>query len=197
MPVGVNDIVRIAAVVSMQAQEFLNVHHFKVLANATVDDAAFMVSTQLVLASIYADPQNDQSTQLRYERIEGQNITQNELLPTTNWAGNPTGNDVNHPLPLQTSANVFWPTITPKVRCTAYLPGYTETANGPNATWSASSVANMQLFGDALVGDIVGAGITLRKGAYNLTLDRFTELIGAFVPPDARTQRRRRPGVGI
>lgn len=196
MPVAINDIVRITAVVSMFGQEFVNVHFFKTIANGSVDDTAFMAAVQSMLAAVYANVQNDQSDEVRYERIEGQNITQDQLLPQTNWVGNPTGNKIEDPLPLQTSMNVFWPTLRPRTRCTSYLPGMTEAANNTEGEWGAVAIANAQQYGDDLVGNITFGGVTILKGAYNVALDRFTDLVNAVVPLDARTQRRRRRGVG-
>jgi len=194
--IQVGDIVRISAIMSMFGQEFVNVHHFKTIANTTVDDAEFMDQMVGILASIYNDIDDDQSDELTYERIEGQNVTGNELLPTTNWTGNPTGDDTLHPLPTQVTANVYWPTKTPRIRCTTYLPGYGETANGVAGNWTSAVKGRMQTFGDKFVGDIVAADMTVRKGAYNAAAVRFTELIAAVVPSYSRTQRRRRVGVG-
>ena len=196
MPVAIDDIVRINVVVSFRGQEYENVHHFITVANGTADDTAFMAAMQTVLASVYGNAQNKQSDLLRYERIEGQNITQDVLLPQTNWVGNPPGNSAFNPLPPQNSANVFFPTLRPRTRCTVYLPGFTEESNDLNGNWDAGTIVDLQAFGDELVGDRGFGGMVVRKGAYNAPLDRFTELINAVVPIAARTQRRRRIGVG-
>lgn len=196
MSIQVNDILRITAVVSLFNQEYVNVHHFKTLANGSADDTAFMAALQSILAAVYANVQNDQSDELRYERIEGQNLTQDILLPQTNWVGNPLGNQVDGVLPLQTTLNVFWPTLRPRTRCTSYLPGLTEISNTPQGEWGAVAIANAQLYGDELIGNLAFAGITVIKGAFNVAAVRFTEILTAVVPTDARTQRRRRRGVG-
>lgn len=196
-PVAIGDIVRINAIVSYQAQEYENVHHFTTVANATADDTAFMVAVQLAIAPVYANAQNRQSDLLRYERIEGQNLTQDLLLPATNWAGNPNGDQALDPLPAQVSANVFWPTQRPKTRCTTYLPAFAEAANSATGGWSAATLTDLQAFGDEFLANLSNGGMTIRKGAYNLAADRFTELIAAVVPTNSRTQRRRRLGVGI
>lgn len=196
MAVAVNDIIRISAFVDMFGQEFVNVHHFKTLANGSVDDTAFMAAVQSILAAVYANVQNDQSDELQYQRIEGQNLTQDVLLPQTNWVGNPTGNQVDNPLPLQTSLNVFWPTLRPKTRCTSYIPGMTELANNTTGEWAAGALVNAQAYGDDLVGNLAFGGVTIIKGAFNATAVRFTDILTAVVPKDARTQRRRRRGVG-
>lgn len=197
MTVAIGDIVRITAVVSMLGQEFVNVHHLITVANSTPDDTTFMASMQAILAGLYAHPENHQSDELRYERIEGQNVTQDVLLPQTNWTGNPTGDDLGHPLPTQVSANVFWPTLVPRVRCTTFLPGFGEAANDDEGRWTSGAQTDLQTFGDDFIGNLTFGGITVRKGAYNATLDRFTELVNAVVPSRSRTQRRRRVGVGI
>lgn len=196
MAVSVSDVVRITAVMSMLGQEFVNVHHFIVVANGTANDTLFMSTLQTIIAVAYAHVQNEQSDELVYERIEGQNLTADELLPTTNWSGNPNGDDALDPLPTQVSANVYWPTITPRVRCTSYIPGMGEAANGPDSKWDAAAIANLQLYGDEFVGNMTSGSVTIRKGAYNAPLARYTELIAAVVPVYSRTQRRRRVGVG-
>lgn len=197
MAIVVGDILRISAVVSYQAQEFVNVHHFKTIANATADDTAFMVALQAVLAPTYALAQNWQSDELRYERLEGQNVSQSILLPTVNWVGNPNGDQISDPLPAQVTANVYWPTLRPRTRCTVYLPGFTTFTLDSLGKWDAPMITDLQSFGTAFLSDATLGGMTVRKGAYNLEFDRFTELNAAVVPADSRTQRRRRLGVGI
>lgn len=196
MAVAVNDILRIAAVVTVAGQEYVNVHHLKVLSNTTVDDAAFMAELVATLASIYANIQGDQTTGLQYLRIEGQNITQDAVLPTTGWPGLPSGTSALDVLPTQVAAFVYWPTSRLRTRASSFLPGFTEAANTPGGVWSAGAIANVQAFGDALVPAIASANVTTRKGTYNRPLNRFIELQAAVVPPRARTQRRRRVGVG-
>lgn len=197
MAVAIGDIVRINAIVSYQAQEYENVHHFKVITNATANDTAFMVAVQLAIAPVYANAQNRQSNLLRYERIEGQNLTQTILLPATNWLGNPTGDQVTDPLPAQVTANVFWPTTRPKTRCTTYIPAFAEVTNSSTGGWSAATLTDLQAFGDEFLAVLSNGGMSIQKGAYNLVADRFSDLIAAVVPTDSRTQRRRRLGVGI
>jgi len=181
----------------MQSQEYVNVHHFRVDGNATVDDTAFMAALQLLLAPIYANVQNWQADLLRYERLEGQNVTQDVLLPTANWVGNPTGNRIEDPLPAQVTANVFWPTQRPKTRCTSYIPGISEFSNTASGEWSTGTKDDLQLFGNELLGSLIFGGVEVVKGAFNAEFTRFTELISATVPVHSRTQRRRRIGVGI
>jgi len=196
MSVAIDDIVRINAIVSFESQTYENVHHFKTIANASVDDTAFMVAIQTIIAPIYANAQNQQTDNLRYERIEGQNITQDVLLPTTNWAGNPNGDSILDPLPPQVAANVFWSTLRPRTRCTTFIPAFAEGANNPSGQWTAGAITDLQAFGDEFLGDLSFGGVTVRKGAYNQPLNRFTELVAAIVPVTSRTQRRRRVGVG-
>lgn len=197
MTVAVDDIVRINAVVSFQGQEYENVHHFKTIANASPNDQAFMDAVLVLIAAAYANVQNHQSNLLQYQRIEGQNITQDVLLPATNWTGNPVGDSAFDALPAQVTANVFWPTLRPKTRCTSYIPAFTETANNATGGWNTAAKDDLQLFGDALKDAGTQAGVTVQKGAYNVVAARYTPLISAVVPTDSRTQRRRRLGVGI
>lgn len=196
MAVAIGDIVRINALVSFEEQSYENVHHFEVLANATVDDTAFMVALQVIIAPIYANVQNQQTDNLRYERIEGQNLTQDVLLPAANWLGNPTGDSILDPLPPQVAANVFWTTLRPKTRCTTYVPGFSVGANNLNGKWDSGAITDLQAFGDQFIGTLAFGGVSIKKGAYNVLLDRFTDIVTAKVPIESRTQRRRRVGVG-
>lgn len=197
MTITVNDIIRVAAVVTVLGQEFVNVHHLKVLSNTTANDAAAMAELVATLGTVYNNIQPDQSDTLQYLRIEGQNITQDEVLPTTAWPGLPFGGEVLPILPTQVAPYVYWPTARLRTRASSYLPGYTEGSNTTGGQWDLGTIANLQLFGDALVPAIASANLTTQKGAYNRALDRYIPLSSAVVQPRSRTQRRRRVGVGV
>lgn len=196
MAITVNDVLRLTAVVGFLGQEMVNVHHVKIITNTTSDDPTAMTNMLAVIAAIYANVQNDQSDQLQYLRMEGQNITQDEVLPNTTWPGTPTGNKVFDVLPTQVAPMVFWPTTRLRTRCSSFLPGYTEDANDTNGILTAGALSNLQLFGDQWVPVLAGTGISFQKGTYNRPLDRYVPLVSAVVQPRCRTQRRRRVGVG-
>jgi len=196
MTIGVGDILRLTAVMGMQGQEFVNVHHLKVAANTTPNDAAYMAEFVITLAFNYADVQLNMSNTLQFLRMEGQNITKDEVLPTIAWPGLPFGSEVLPVLPTQVAPYVFWPTARLRTRAASYLPGYTENTNGAGGTLSAGALTNLQAFGDKWVPPLISANITSQKGAYNRPLNRFVVLASAVVQPMTRTQRRRRVGVG-
>jgi len=196
-PPAVNDIVRITARMSLQGQEVVNVHHFRVFATTAVSNAAFMTEVAAYLNSVYGNLDNEQADDLVYVDVQGQNITQNEIMPTTAWPSLTTGQGVENPLPNTVAFNVFFQTLRPKTRCTCFIPGFGVDDIAADGSIVASVRALLAQFGADLVGNQGTPNVTLTKGAYNRPLDRFTPVTAAVVPLRARTQRRRRPGVGI
>lgn len=194
--VAVGDIVRINVNMDYRSQNYENVHHFKVIDNNTSDDSEFMVQTEAILEAIYNDLFFMQSVLLTMLGIEGQNITEDIILPAKPWVGSAVGIDTDDPLPAQVQGYVFWPTKRPKTRSSLFIPAITEGRNNTLGNWSSAAVTAMQDFADVLLLDIASADVTLRKGAYNRPLDRFTELATARVTADSRTLRNRRIGVG-
>lgn len=190
------DIVRIVArMLLFGIDDVVNVFHFFVALNTTVDDAAFMVETALEMDNLYTLINAAIHPNVSYSSIEGQNITKDELLPSTAWPVLSAGTNITEMLPEMTSPCVFHRTLTPRVRAAKFLPPFGENTSADGAI-VAPTVAQIQSFGDQLTDSLVGANIQLDYGAFNRVLATFTPVTQAIVPARFRTQRRRRLGVG-
>jgi hypothetical protein len=198
MAVAIGDIIRVNANMLMQNTEiYTNVFHFQITANATADDDAFMDDMAGYIDLTYAEVDDIMTDELDFTNISAQNITQDEILPTKTWPFRTSGLDAGDPLPFQVAALVYYPTIRPKTRASSYLPGLTEASNTAAGVWIAATVTALEDWGDLFLGLVGSVDITMRRGAYNLALNRFTPVNSRVVPTRARTQRRRRPGVGV
>lgn len=196
MTVGVGDIVRITAKMKLfGTDDVQNVFTFRVDANTTPDDDAFMDDVAAFIDGAYNLVDIDQSTFLTYQSVDGQNLTKNELLPEKNFPILVAGLQGGDLLPTQVAPCVFWPTITPKVRTSSFLGGYTEFNNTSIGEITGTGQSNLLSFG-LFLASFVGVRITLRKGSLNPLTMVFTVAGTARVPARWRTQRRRRIGVG-
>jgi hypothetical protein len=175
--------------------DVMNVLTYRVDINTTVDDAAFMVEAAARLDVNYGGLLADISTLLTFETIDGQNISKSELLPEVPWPVITAGTNVNALLPTQVAAEVFWPTITPKVRTSSFLGGYAVTANSPTGEVQVATIARINTFAIAQM-TLINTNISLVKGSFNPLLLLFTASGLPVVPNRWRTQRRRRVGVG-
>jgi len=196
-PVAVGDIIRVTARMQIQnLDDLVNVFHYKVVTNSTLSDDAFMIEVAADLDASYQIINPEISSLVTYVDIDGQNVTQNELLPAKPWPVLVNGADIGALLPQQVAACVFYRTLTPKIRASKFLGGYTENSNNAVGAIDAAAITNLTTYGvDALVG-INQPNVVATYGAYNKPLDRFTPVVQSVVPAVWRTQRRRRPGVG-
>jgi len=196
MAVTVGDIVRITArMLLFGTSDLVNVFHFKVAVNLAVDDAAFMVDVALAMDLLYGPLNSQISTKVSYSSIEGQNITDNELLPSEPWPTLTVGGNGTEMLPEMNSACVFHRTLTPRVRAAKFLPPFGENTNLDGAL-AVTTVPIVQAFGDSLTAGLLTASIALNYVAFNRVLVTATGVTQALVPSRFRTQRRRRVGVG-
>jgi hypothetical protein len=194
-PPAVNDIIRATVVSTFLNQEIINVFHWKVLATSAASDLVFAQELEAYMESVLNDSLAQLSDEYSWLEIRFQNLTQDVVMPTVPWVGSADGTDISDPLPPQCAANVYWPTTRPRTRATKYFAGYTINALETDGTWTNGVKTVLQGMGDALKQGGT-ATITVQLGAYNQPLDRFTPVSFAIVPNRARTQRRRRPGVG-
>ena len=108
MTVGVGDIVRITAKLLLNGvSDIVNVYHFSVAANTTLNDTAFMTEVALELDTLYAGINPVIATTVTYVSLEGQNITKDELLPSRPWPTLIAGASATEQLPEQCSVCVF------------------------------------------------------------------------------------------
>lgn len=196
MPVVVGNIVRITAKMKLfGTDDVQNVLQFRVDNNVTADDLAFMTDVAVIFDRAYTFINPDISSLLTYISIDGQNISLNELLPDVPWPALILGANANPLLPTQTAACVFFPTVTPKVRTSTFLGGYTEGANLSDGSISTAVTARIVSWGNEMLASIT-ANIDLTKGSFNPFTSVFTEAGSPVTPSRWRTQRRRRIGVG-
>lgn len=196
MSVSVGDFVRLTAKMKLFGTEDVqNVLTYRVDVNTTGDDATLMVEAALFLDIAYTLINPFVSTVLTYTSVDGQNISKNELLPETPWPVLTGGLNASNLLPTQVAACVFWPTITPKVRTSIFLGGFTGASNGLTAAIEASLLTVLATFG-AAIKDWNTANVDAVKGSFNPVALLFTPAGDPVVPARWRTQRRRRVGVG-
>lgn len=196
MTVSVGDFVRLTAKMKLfGTDDVMNVYLYRIDTNDTVDDDAFMVQAALFLDIAYTLLLTDLVDNLTFISIDGQNISKSELLPEKPWPTLVDGDNSASVLPTQVAAEVFWPTITPKVRTSSYIGGYSVNANASDGAIAGTAVTRLLAFGAALkewnTTDVDGV-----KGSFNATKLIFTEAGDPIVPARWRTQRRRRVGVG-
>lgn len=196
MAVAVGDIVRIIPKMKwFGTDDVVNVLTYRVDVNTEVDDAAFMAALVGRVDIAYSFMTGQQSTSFTYESVDGINITKNELLPNTPWPVLTAGTSGTSIVPQQLAACAFWPTITPKVRTSAFFGGYVTFTIDPLGEITA--VLRGFVNSAALeLRRLITAGVDLQKGSLNPLTSVFTEAGVPQVPLRWRTQRRRRIGVG-
>lgn len=196
MAVSVGDFVRLTAKMKLfSTEDIMNVFTYRVDRNDTVDDDAFMDEAALFMDISYTLINPDMRDLLTYISVDGQNISKSELLPEKPWPVLTVGPLTQDLLPTQVAAEVFWPTITPKVRTSSFIGGYTVTALKGDGGITTAALGRLLLFGQALE-EWNTVDIDAVKGSWNPTKFIFTQAGAPVIPARWRTQRRRRVGVG-
>jgi len=196
MAVLVNDIVRITAKMQLLGvSDVVNVFHFSVAVNTTANDTQFMDEVADALDALYFGLATLVHPLISYVSVEGQNISQDVLLPSRPWPVLVAGANVSEMLPEQVSACVFHRTLKPRVRAVKFLPPMGENV-ATDAVIAPPNVAIIQSFGDALTIGLVEPNVSLVYVAFNRVLSTSSVVTQAIVPSRFRTQRRRRLGVG-
>lgn len=196
MSVGIGDHVRLTAKMKLfGTDDVMNVYTYRIDRNDNADDGDFMLDAALFLDIAYTLINPDLSDNLTYVSIDGQNITKDELLPEVAWPVLTAGASVTNLLPTQVAAEVFWPTITPKVRTSSFYGGYVIAALLANGGITGAAVGRLEDIGAALK-EWNTVDVDAVKGSLNPVSSVFTVAGDAVVPARWRTQRRRRIGVG-
>lgn len=197
MTVVVGDIVRIVAVAQWAAQDFFtNTYYLKITKQDRGSDDLFMDGIADHMDGGYIIINGKISSVVNYRHIEGQNITQDVLLPQKNWPTLVAGGDAGAALPTQCSACIFYRTLRPKTRAANFLWPFSEVSNGTGGVVEAAAIAVMDTFGTYWVDGLLETTMEGDYGAYNPLLARFTPVVAAISAARYRTQRRRRLGVG-
>lgn len=197
MTIALGDILRITCNFQLDAvEEYVNVYHFQWAGVDGQDDLIAMGQIRDDLEAAYQIVNVDMANNLSYIDVQGQNITQNTLLPTVLWLILVNGASTNDMLPLQVAAPLFFRTTRPKTRASKFLAAYTVNAVLESGNISASVVARLQSFGDKAVAGFTVVVNHLTYGAYNRPLNRFTPVNAAIIPSQFGTQKRRKRGIG-
>lgn len=176
--------------------KFTNTFHFKVLAASWVNNLAFMTEVAAFMDAAYTGINVNITFSLNFLHIDGQNLTQDVLLPLVAWPFLTVGGNASDALPTQVTARPYFPTTRPKTRAAIGLPPYGEGTQLNGGVLDAGAVTTTEAWADLFVGAILMASGTLEYGAYNRLLDRFTAVDSRVLPPRFRTLKRRRIGVG-
>lgn len=197
MTAQVGDILRITAVMQWAAQDiFTNQYYFQLTTQNEATDTLMMDKIANAMDAFYTIINPHITQTINYISIDGQNITQDVLLPSKAWPVLVNGGGVSDALPTQLAALVYYKTLRPRTRAGQYLPPMEESANTSTGAIQGFVIDDIQDFGNDLVAGILELSVEAVLGAYNPELARFTPVILAIVPPRWRTQRRRRLGVG-
>lgn len=193
-----NDIVRVVNVFERQGSLdiFTNTFYFKVLAASWASDLQFMSEIANYMDISYLIINGSFNTAMLYKHIDGQNITQNQLLPLVPWPTLTAGVNATDMLPTQCTARPYFPTNRPKTRAAIGLPPYSENTQSGGGLIAAATLTVTETWADRFVGNMILAGGTLQYGAFNNALVRFTPVDSRVVPQRFRTIKRRRVGVG-
>lgn len=196
MSVTVGNIVRLTARLLLQGVgDITNIYHFVTAVNTAADDGAFMTEAAAAFDALYTLINAGIHNSISYVSVDGQNITDNELLPSRSWPVLTVGGNATEMLPEMVAPCVFHRTLTPRVRAAKFLPPHGENQNVDGAL-AAGTVTQMQAYGDALTASLSQPNITLQYVAFNRVLVTSTPVTQAIVPVRFRTQRKRRLGVG-
>lgn len=198
MAVNIGDVIRVTANFLLNAVDpYVNTFHFEWIGLGGISDDAAMDEIAISIDAAYILINAELSNKLDYVDIQGQNITQNVLLPTKLWPTLVDGLSASGLLPPQTCGYVFYRTTRPKTRASVYLPGFVEDASDIQGAPDPDAIIAMQAFGDFVKDGLQVVLLNLKYGAYNRPLDRFTEVNAAVVSSKWRTQRRRVRGVEL
>lgn len=196
MAVNVGDIVRITAKLLLNGvSDVVNVYHFSVAINNTLNDTAFMTEMASAMDTLYTIINGSISPLISYSSVEGQNITQDELLPSRPWPVLTVGVNGSEMFPEQCTACVFHRTLKPRVRAAKFLPPFGEN-QAVDGQLAATVIATLQTYGDSLTTGLTTTNLGLVYVAFNRLLSTSTVVTQALVPNRFRTQRRRRLSVG-
>lgn len=196
MAVTVGNVVRIVALMQLNGvSDVVNVYHFVVNALTAASDLAFMTDVAVEMDALYTLINASIVDNVTYQSIDGQNITDNELLPSVAWPVLTAGLSGGNMMPEMDSACVFHRTATPRVRASKFLPPVGD-GNNTDGVIGAILRAALIVYGDRLTLGLISAAVDLSYVAFNRTLGTTTPVTQAIVPQRWRTQRRRRIGVG-
>lgn len=197
MTVVQDDVVRATGETSRGTNAIQNVMHFRSTNVAPITDAQALVDIALVMDGVFTTLVGFITTGLSYDQVRAQNVTQNVLLGTAAYPTLVGGTVPGDQLPLQSAAIINFPSAKPRTRGSVFLGGFTETDNATTGILSAGLQTALVSMAIILLGEIVTGPNSWRYVVFNTLLKTFVLPTGSVIPAVWRTQRRRRPGVGI
>lgn len=196
MTIAVNDIIRIQSRMLRNGVDAVqNVWHVRHESGVVADDAVWVAQVAALIDQEFLAYAAGMSTNITPLDLLFFNITQDVTLPDGAWVtflGGTAPEEANAP---QVSCEVYWRTAAARVVGRKFLPPSTENHNN-DGIWDAGLLALLLTFALNFVGlRVIGLG-QVSFGTFNKLLAIYNAYKTAFVPIDARTQRRRRTGVG-
>lgn len=196
MTIQIGDVIRVQARMLRNGVDAVqNVYHVHHDTGSPVVDATWVSEVSAIIDAAMFGLSTAISPNITPLDLLFFNITQDVTLPDGAWTtfvGGTSGLHANAP---QVSAEVFWRTGAARVIGRKFLPPMTEDLQS-DGLWVAGLLASLAAFGVALVGSILTLQGNVSFGTYNAVTAVFNAYASTFVPIDARTQRRRRTGVG-
>ena len=197
MTVVQNDVVRATAEMDVNGNALQNVYHFRSTNLATIGDSQALLDMGVIMDTLYTFIIGQMSTVANFNQVRAQNVTQSVLLGTTPFPVIIAGTNVADVLPQQAAAIITYPTAKPLTRGSAFYGGMTEGANGTFGSINAGTLAALANVGVFMLAEIILGPNSWRSVVFNTLLKTFVIPTAASIPSVMRTQRRRRPGVGI
>ncbi len=197
MTVVQNDVVRATGETSRGPDAIQNVMHYRSTNAASITDAQALIDIAQVMDTVFSTMIGFITTALSYDQVRAQNVTQDVLLGTAAYPSLIGGTIAGDQLPLQNAAILNFPSSKPKTRGSVFLGGFTEADNAPTGILSGGLQTALVSMAVILLGEIVLGPNSWRYVVFNTILKTFVLPTGSVIPAVWRTQRRRRPGVGI
>lgn len=196
MTIQINDVIRIQARMLRNGVDAIqNVYHVLHESGAPVTDATWVANVADLIDAEMFTIRTEIATNVTALDLLFFNVTQDVTLPDGAWDTFLAGTNAGEPNPPQVSAEVFWRTGAARVIGRKFLPPMTE-GSSDDGVWTAGFLAKLLTFATNFIGSIVITQGNIQFGVFNALLATFNAYATPFVPVDARTQRRRRTGVG-
>lgn len=196
MTVQVGDVIRIQSrMLRNGTQAVQNVWHVRHESGVVADDAVWVGQVAALIDQEFAAYSGGMASNITALDMLFFNITQDVTLPDGAWTTFTAGTAATEPNAPQVSAMVYWRTSAARVIGRKFLPPADE-AGQNDGNWSAALLTILIAFAQFFVGNKVIALGTVSFGTFNQLLSVYNAFQTAFAPIDARTQRRRRTGVG-
>lgn len=196
MTVQQNDVLRVTVEMTQDVDSVQNVYHFRSTNSGAIDDADVLDDMADVMDEVYALLDGETTTDLTYDQIRVQNVTQDLLLGVIGFPVITAGLNITDPLPRPVAALITYPTSKPKTRGGNYYGGMTEDRNTSTGTILAGTLVNLAAVATILLAERVFGVNSYRMVVFNAALDTFVLPVSSIIHNIWRTQRRRRQGVG-